>query len=299
LKIVVTESFDMSKDEIARIKALGDVVHYDKQAKTADEWLERVKGAEIICTGKFGLKEKIYELSNVFISVPFVAVNWIDKEKIRSRKITVANSPGCNKDAVSEWIIGMLLNLSRELPTFINTKEKQDPDARQKGLRGKKITILGKGNIGSKVGVICNAMDMDVSYFMRGDNLKDKVKNADYIVDCLGANESTNKILNKNFFQSIKKGAYFLTVTGSSLIDVDAMLTALDNGTLAGVATDCGEVLVGNVNDPLYKRLSSHPKIMATPHIAFRTDVTARIGNDMMISNVEKFLEGNPINVVK
>ena len=73
-----------------------------------------------------------------------------------------------------------------------------------RGLAGKNITILGKGNIGRKVGVICEALEMKVTYFSRGDNLLESIKIADVIVDALSTNVSTTGLLNKEFFETPK-----------------------------------------------------------------------------------------------
>lgn len=165
------------------------------------------------------------------------------------------------------------------------------------GWREKNITILGKGNVGKRVGAICEAFEMNVNYFTRGDNLLNTIKDADVIVDVLSANPSSKGLLNKNFFDSVKKGAIFISVTVNSIVDFDAMLAALDRGQLAFVAHDVMNAKLGDASDPLYDRLRRHSKIYATPHISAFTDVTNRIGNNMMIDNIEGWLKGKPINV--
>jgi phosphoglycerate dehydrogenase-like enzyme len=67
---------------------------------------------------------------------------------------------------------------------------------------------------------------------------------------------------------------------------------------LAGAAIDAGGVQVGNYNDPYYQKLINHPKILATPHIAYNTDITARVANDMMIDNIEAWIKGTPKNLI-
>jgi len=166
-------------------------------------------------------------------------------------------------------------------------------------LQGKTVCILGKGNVGSRVGAICKALEMNVRYFDKGDNLIKTSKGADIVIDCLGHNPTTEGILNKKFFRSLKKGAFFITVTGRKIYDTDAILEALDKDILSGVAMDAGSIQVGDINDPYYQKLRKHSKILATPHIAYNTDVTARIGNDMMIDNIEAWIKGNPINLVE
>ena len=167
------------------------------------------------------------------------------------------------------------------------------------GLTGRKATILGKGNIGSRVGRILKAFDAEVSYFKRGDDLLESINSADLVVDTLSSNPTTHGLLDKKFFMSLKKGSYFITVTGQKIYDIDAMIESLDKGILAGAANDSGGIQVGNISDPFYRRLTKHPKILATPHIAYNTDITDRTGNGMMIDNIEAWLKGKPINLVK
>lgn len=290
-KIVVTQELDMYPDQKERLKSLGDVEFYN-DIPTPEQWLERVQGADIICSGKAGLKQKVYNLKDVFISVPFVSIGWADKERLAARNITIANAPGCNKEAVSEWIVGMVINLLRELPDRINRTEQfaGGLPARTKSLSQKRVCICGAGNIGSRVGKILDAMEMEVDYFRRGDNLMEKVRDADVIVDTLGHNKETEGIYDKEFFQSLKKGSYFVTVTSTKLWNIEAMFEALDQGILSGVASDAGSIQVGDIDDPFYKKLLAHDKILVTPHIAFCTDRTNRVAYDMMIDNIEAWI---------
>lgn len=298
-KIVVPLDLELFPDQVSRLKKLGDVKFYKDWAKTPEEWLERVKEADIICGGKFGLKEKYQELENVFISLPFVGVGFFDKNILAKRNIVVAKSPGGNKVAVSEWIVGMIFNLLRRFPFYINnaTLNNHLPPI-EHSLKDKNITILGKGNVGSRVGKICEALEMNVSYFKRGDDLLKSVKNADVIVDTLSSNPTTKGLLDEKFFLSLKKGSYFLTVTGTEIYDTEAIIKALDQDILAGAAMDAGSIKVGNTNDPYYQKLLKHPKILATPHIAYNTWDTKRVANDMMIDNVEAWLKKKPINLI-
>ncbi len=298
MKIVVTQDLGLNNEERERLNKLGEVKYYEDLPKSPEGWLERCKGADVICSGKFGLKLKYQELENTFLSLPFVATDFLNKDLLKEKNIKVSNCPGCNKEAVSEWIIAMILNLLRDLPDWINKKESDSIPKETKGLVGKNITILGKGNVGSRVGKICEALEMDVKYFTKNDNLIESIKNADVVVDTLGSNETTEGLLNKGFFNSFKKSSYFITVTSSKIYDVESMLEALDKNILAGVAIDCGSIQVGDTQDPFYLKFSTHSKVLATPHIAYNTDVTDRKANEMMIDNIEAYIKGKPINKI-
>lgn len=298
MKIVVTQDLGLNEQERERLNKLGEVKYFDDLPETPEEWLARCNGADIICSGKFGLKLKYQELENTFLSLHFVATDFLNRDILKERNIIVSNCPGCNKEAVSEWVMAMILNLLRDLPNWINKKESDIIPKETKGLVGKNITILGKGNVGTRVGKICEVLEMNVEYFKKNDNLIESIKDADVIVDTLGSNETTKGLLNKEFFNSFKKGSYFVTVTSPKIYDVDAMLEALDNSILAGVACDCASIQVGDVSNPLYIKLANHPKVLATPHIAYNTDATDRKANRMMIDNVEAYLNGKPINLI-
>lgn len=298
-KIVVTQDLGLNEEEREKLNKLGEVKYYEDLPKTPEEWLKRCKGADVICSGKFGLKLKYQELENTFLSLPFVATDFLNRDILKERNIKVSNCPGCNKEAVSEWIIAMILNLLRDLPNWINKKESDSIPKETKGLVGKNITILGKGNVGSRVGKICEALEMNVKYFTKNDNLIESIKDSDVVVDTLGSNETTKGLLNKEFFNSFKNGSYFVTVTSPKIYDAEAMIEALDKNILAGVASDCASIQVGDVNDPFYTKLANHPKILATSHIAYNTDVTDRKASKMMIDNIEAYLKGIPINLVE
>lgn len=299
-KIIVTQELDLFPDQLERLHTLGEVKVYHDLAGGYDAWLDRIKGFDVICTGKFGLKQKIYELKDVFISLPFVGTGWIDTEKTTANNVTISRSPGCNKEAVSEWVIMMLLALTRRLPHYMNALDlpKGVMPPRDKGVSHSVVTILGAGHIGMRVGKVCEALDMDVRYFRRGDDLQQAVKDADVVVNTLSLNPTTEGLLDKEFFSWFKAEAYFVSVTSSEIFDADALITALDTDELAGAAIDCGSIQVGDSYDPYYQRLAKHPKIITTPHIAYNTERTSRVSNDMMIDNVEAYLKGTPINIV-
>lgn len=299
-KIVVTQDIGFFPNQVDHLKQLGGVKIYNDLAESYDEWLKRCEEAEIIITGKFGLKQRYQKLTDKFFSLPFVGIGFFDKDILKKNNLIVSYSPGCNKDAVSEWAVFMIINLMREFHKFTNATKSEwgeMPD-QTLGLRDKKITILGKGNIGSRVGKICSAMDMDVKYFKRGDDLIKSIADADVIVNALSYNPTTKGILDKKFFSSIKKGAYLVDFTGPKIYDLNTMFEALDSGRLAGLASDSGSAQFGNINDPYYQKMQKHPKIIATPHIAHNSDITDKLGGDMVIKNIEAYLKGKPINII-
>jgi len=296
-KIVVIKDLKLTKEQKARLEKLGDL-HIHKVPETHDGWLEYMKWADIVCSGKFGLKQKWQELKNVFISLPFVWVWFFDKEIMKKNNISVANSPGCNKTAVWERIIFMIILLFRRFHKAINKTSKTNKVQVTHWLYGKNITILGKWNIGKYVWDVCEKMGMNISYFVKWDNLKDKIKNADIVINCLSVNTSTESMLNNDFFANFKDWSYFVSVVDYITYDIDALIKYLDNGKIAGAALDAMWIQVWDTSDPFFQKIKKHPKIIATPHIAWSSDVASDIWTNMMIENIEAWLKWKPINLI-
>lgn len=299
-KIVVSEGLRLSPEQEKRLKSLGDCTIYDKPAKSDEEKLKRFKVADVICTEGDPIESVIYNLKDKLISFPFVGMGWLDLKKLDANGIKVANAPGCNKSAVTEWIISMMIMVARNFYLVINKPSDSYAGFPKEttGLASKNVTILGKGNIGKQVHKVCDAIGMNVMVFSRGDDIRKSVENADFVINCLARNKETEGMLDQGFFAAMKEGAYFVSATSLQIYDIDALKESLDKGKLRGAAIDLEGVKVGDNSDPLYKDLAKHPKILITPHIAFNTDVSMSVGNDIMIDNAEAWIKGEPINIV-
>lgn len=295
-KIVVAQPIGLSEDQKRRLEKLGEVKYYDQRAGTPEEWLKRTKGYDVICTGVFGVNTEWDKLHDVFVSLPFVNAGWAEPEVLEANNVTICNSPGCNKHAVCEWIIGMLLMMTRQLDHYLNVENLPFNTMPPKscGLPGRNMVILGKGNIGTCVAEVAKTLGMNVTFFRRGDNLLEVARTADVVVDTLSPKPETQNLLNKQFFDSLKGDVYLVTVSNGKVVNIDDMFEALDNGRLALAAHDAS--IFGATSDPLYQRILKHPKVYATPHIAHNTDEADKTGNDMMINNIEAWLDGRPIN---
>ena len=302
MKIVITNDQGLTKDQFARINSLGEVKFFKSLPKDKNEYLSRIKEADIIFSGGAGFSEAQNEIKNKFITVSFVSVAFLDLDMLAKNGVKVANAPGSNKHAVTEWIIWMLISLARKFDVFVNTDEDFRKNGElppiNNGIADRKITILGKGNIGSHLGGILERMGANVRYFKRGDDLYESVGEADYVIDTLSSNQTTKKLLDAKFFESMKSGGNFISVTRSEIVDDEALIAALDDGHLSGAAMDCGGILVGDTNDKLYIKFAKHPKIIATPHIAYNSEKSGILGNDIAIDNIEAWLKGTPQNIL-
>lgn len=301
-KIVVTEPHDFTEEQKQRLDDLGSVTYYDTPPSSPEEYLRRIGDADVICSGRNGLQDTYPQLKDIYIAVAFVSTAFMQLDVLQHNNVTVSNTPGINRHAVSEWVMAMIILLMRDLPRAINTHQTLREDGAlpsvTPGLAGKKITVLGRGNVGQRVQELATVFGMTVATYTRDDNLLESISDADVVVDTLSSNSSTLQLLDDSFFNAMKQGSYFISVTRPEITDEDAMLRALDSGRLCGIASDCGGAFVGDTEDPLYQKLLDHPKVLVTPHIAYNSEMSRQMGNDHMIDNVEAWLNGKPQNIV-
>lgn len=271
--IVITKDLKLFPDQIERLSSFGEGVYYNTDPKSEDEWLERCEGAQIICSWMYGLKSnKVYSLKDVFISLPFVWVDFLDIEKLKERKIQISNAPWCNKEAVVEWIVGMTLYLTRDFKYLIwaDSEDKSRILRSWMSLYWKEVTILWNGHIWRNLAKVYESLWMYVNIFRRWDDLITKVQSADIVVNCLPLSEETKGLLDKDFFFSLKRGTFFISTSRHEIYDIDAMIEALNSEILNGIADDSASSVAWDTQYPWYKKLLNHPSIVVTPEYRLR-----------------------------
>jgi glycerate dehydrogenase len=162
---------------------------------------------------------------------------------------------------------------------------------------GKMLLVLGAGRIGSCIGKLAKALGMKVVFWKRGDRLETLLKDADVVYCALPLSDETKGLVGEKEFVAMKQGTYFVTTSHYQIYDNAALMRALDRN-LAGAAIDLEGINCGDYKSEIWQKLKSHPKILLTPHVAFKSDYGQRRAYDIMIDNIEAFVNGNPQNVV-
>lgn len=296
MKITLIGSFTLDNQQKQRLQNLGEVTETPAPA-SAEEWVQKVQGADVICSDGSFLLENLGKLKNVFVTYPYIELGMFDSKKLEQNGVIVANTQGSNRDSIVEWVMFMVLALFRRLPGYIRVTE-NPPFERSESLQAKKVLVVGKGNIGTQVGALCEAFGMHVDYFVRGDDLHAKSAGVDMIINCLNVNSTSKNLLDETFFMGLKPGAHFVSFVRHFTYDIDAVIKALDSGVLAGAAIDCDpEPLFDTTND-FYKKCLTNDKIVVTPHVAAITEGARANAMETLVQNVEAFAKGTPQNVI-
>ena len=195
-------------------------------------------------------------------------------------------------------------------------------------LAGKTLGVIGCGHIGTHVIRMGNGFGMRVIGFDAYPNadlaetlgftyvpLAELLAASDIVTLHVPYNEHTHHLLNRENIGMLKKGAYLINTSRGAVVETEALIEALQNGTLAGAGLDVLEE-EGDLNDetallaaphPNAKELKivlenhyliSHPRVIVTPHLAFNTQEAVERILDTTIENIQKFAAGSPINLV-
>jgi D-3-phosphoglycerate dehydrogenase / 2-oxoglutarate reductase len=183
-------------------------------------------------------------------------------------------SPGFGP-AVAEWVIGVMIDLSRSISAAAAAYWQGQSIAPRMGreLRGACLGIIGYGVIGRQLARLAQVFGMRVCVYdpyvqssepaLESVGWHELLACADHLVCLAPATPETDKMINAQALSRMKPSAFFINASRGQLVDEQALLQALNRGMLAGAALD-----VGCAPDQMpTPELASHPLVIATPHV--------------------------------
>ena len=183
-------------------------------------------------------------------------------------------------EQMAEYVLTAILLLKRRFNDYFKQQQTEQWQTLKK-IKGKKVAILGIGEIGHKVAIILIACGYEVSGWSRSkkqhamyetfygkDQLAQTVKNADFVVSTLPLTIETKYLLDEVFFKSLKKSAWLINVGRGEVLKEDDLLTALANNNLQGAILDVFSAEPLAREHPFWQ----HDNIIITPHISAITD---------------------------
>lgn len=215
-------------------------------------------------------------------------VNNIDVKAANESGIYVANCPGKNSVAVAELAMGLIMALDRSIPDnvsdFRNGKWNKALYSKSEGLLGKKLGIIGLGQIGAEVAARALSFGMDVSAWSRSltreraEELEiefmptpmDVVKTSDIISVHLALKPDTRGIISAEMFGAMKAGTLFVNTARAEVVDEDAMIEHLRAGKIRA-AVDVFKGEPEQKEGTFDNRLRDVPNLYVTHHIGAST----------------------------
>ncbi len=234
-----------------------------------------------------------------------VGVDNIDVEAATRRGIAVLNAPGANTVSAAEHTVALLLSLLRKIPWAATSMEKGRWDRKQfpgTELRGKRLGLVGLGRVGVHVASIARAFGMKV---VAHDPYLPEARARDMGITLLGLDEvletadvvslhapltdETRGIMNRERLAKMKPTAVVVNAARGALVDDDALLEALERGTLAGAALDVFEPEPLDSDSPLRQA----DKVLLTPHLAASTsEAQERVASEICANVRDALITG-------
>lgn len=294
-KILISDAMDNIASEILLKNNLEVVTKINLQPEELKKIISNYDGLIVRSATKV-TSDIINSTSNLkIIGRAGAGVDNIDIEAAKNKNIIIMNTPGGNTNATAEHTIGLIFSLLRKIPLANDTTHKglwEKKKMKGSELKGKKIGIIGFGNVGKRVAELSNALGMDVficsSYFnslkenYKKYNSKDLayiIKNSDIISFHCKPNKDGSSIITMNEIKLMRKNCILINTARGNLINETDLKTALENELIQGAALD-----VFNNEPATNSELFNLKNIILTPHIAAST-IEAQIVVAEMIAN--------------
>ena len=253
----------MSEDELVAVVADYEALVVRSATKITKRVIDHAERLEVIARAGAGL-------------------DTIDVAAAVDAGVEIVNAPDANTLAVAELTMGLMVALARNIPrgdAALKQGRWIKKELLGQGLHGKTLGIVGFGRIGQAVAVRARAFGMRIVtnqhrptpelYLEAGVeplDLYDLLAQADFVSLHVPAREDTEGLIGADELDSMKPSAHLLNTSRGSVVDADALLAALENGSIAGAALDVFDVEPA-VDDPLAR----HPRVIATPHVGAST----------------------------
>jgi D-3-phosphoglycerate dehydrogenase len=304
IKILLLEG--ISETAVGVLRAAGYTA-IDRRAKALDgpALREALQGVRLLgIRSRTQISAEVIDgiRSLVAIGCFSVGTNQVDLAACRTMGIPVFNAPFSNTRSVAELTMAEIVMLMRRIfPKSVSAHaggwDKSAVGSNE--VRGKTLGIVGYGNIGTQLAVIAEAMGMRVIYYDHTDKLRhgnvepadsldELLAKADIVTMHVPETPATQGMIGAREISAMKKGAIFINNARGTVVDLDALATALKSNHLSGAAVDVFPVEPSSNAEKFASPLQGLDNVILTPHVGGSTEeAQERIGAEV----ARKFVE--------
>ena len=316
MKIIVLDGYGLNPGDLSwsGMEALGELKVYDRTSPS--ELLERAKDAEVLITNKTLITgtdmEALPRLK--YIGVLATGYNVVDIDAARLRGIVVTNIPAYSTNSVAQMVFAHLLNITQRVAHYAEDNRQgrwtQNLDfcywdTPLIELDGKKMGIVGFGNIGQATARIAQAMGMEVCAYTSKDasvlpsgvqkvSLDELFTICDVVSLHCPLTPETKDMVNAERLKTMKPTAILINTGRGPLVNEIDLSDALNRGVIAAAGLDVLSTEPPADNNPLLTARNC----FVTPHIAWATLEARTRLMDIAVCNLKSYKEGNIVNNV-
>jgi len=233
------------------------------------------------------LTAEVFESARKLVAVGCfcIGTNQVDLKTATSRGVAVFNAPFSNTRSVAELVIAEAILLLRgiaEKNAAAHRGEWLKSAANSYEIRGKKLGIVGYGNIGMQLGVIGESLGMQVQFFdvvnklpvgnaRQVATLSQLLASSDVVSLHVPENRSTLNMIGAAQLAEMKQGAILINASRGTVVDIEALAHQLESGRLGGAAIDVFPVEPRSNEEEFVSPLRRFDNTFLTPHIGGST----------------------------
>lgn len=316
MKIVVLDGYALNPGDLSwtGMEALGELTVYERTSPS--EVLERSAGAEVLITNKTVITaEHMAALPQLkYIGVLATGYNVVDIDEARNRGIVVTNIPAYSTASVAQMVFAHVLNITQRVGYYAtenangrwtNSVDFCYWDTDLVELDGKKMGIVGLGNIGRATARIAQAFGMEVLVVtskeqsalpegMKKVTLDELFAQSDVVSLHCPLTPDTKEMVNAARLQTMKPSAILINTGRGPLVNEQDLADALNEGRIAAAGLDVLSVEPSVAGNPLLGARNC----FITPHIAWATKEARIRLMDIAVNNLKSYQEGIIINNV-
>ena len=276
----------------------------------------RLKDATIAITNKVPLRAADIEQLPALKMVAAAATGTdnIDLAACRARGIVVSNIRNYSLVSVPEHVFTLILALRRNLLAYSADVAAGRWQAQERfclldhpigDLAGSRIGIVGFGALGHKVAHLARAFGMQVCVTSRSPvadpgvtvlPLDELLRSCDVVSLHLPLNDQTRNMIGAAELAAMKPTALLINTARGGLVNEAALAEALRGGVIGGAGFDVLSKEPPSADNPLLG--VAQPNFILTPHVAWASAGAMQTLADMLVDNLEAFVQGTPTNVV-
>ncbi len=241
-----------------------------------------------------------------WVSTIYAGLDAFPLETLRDNDVTLTNGAGINAVAVAEYAVMGVLVAAKRFDTVVRAQDRHEwlKDAPGKvELAGTKALVIGYGTIGRMIGDRLAAFGVDVTGVTRTgregtitpDAWRDRLGDFDWVILAAPSTGATHGMIGRNELAAMKPSAWLINIARGDMIDDDALIAALTDGSIAGAVLDPTNPEPLPAEHPLW----SAPNAIVTMHLSGRSQTTMfKRGAALFLENLDAFLAGTPMKNV-
>lgn len=315
MKIALLEGIHPIAQE--NLQQKGHNVELFKQSFADQELIDVLKGFEVVgIRSKTQITEKVLQSSPQLNAIGCfcIGTNQVDLNSAKKMGVPVFNAPHSNTRSVAELVLCEVVALSRNLFDMswkVHQGNWQKSAAGSFEVRGKTIGIIGYGHIGSQVSILAEAFGLKVIYYdivkrlplgnsRQVGSLKELLQASDFVTLHVPETPETKNMMGASEIDAMKKGSYLINASRGSVVDLDALKSALEKEDIAGAAVDVYPSEPKKNSEGFETSLQNTKNVILTPHIGGSTqEAQYKIGMEVSESLDQYLTMGQTVGAVE